>query len=508
MNEKKISHVQGKGSISHNNRLFSPKNVDRSRTANNIRYISQPISEAYAELFGKAVEEYNLKQKRSDRKIKNGYYEHLFNRKPCNIVVESANGQKSFYEDVVQIGTKDDTGVNSTDADLAKLCLDEYMKGFQERNPNFHVFNAVLHMDEATPHLHIDYIPIGHYNRGVPVQNGLAQALKEMGYGGGKDAVNRWRKSERDVLKAICISHGLEIADETFGRGYSMKVEEYKEHQDRIHAYEEKEKALEKELQPLIDAKDIADSASVKGTKMLFGGNYIVSRNDFSEIERQKKALAVQQNEVRELQNHFDKERFNIQSERDKLVEEREQIQKEHKKLDERDARLHDFEQSLYRRDSQITNKENQLMERERACTELYNSQIDLNENYESVRNSYSELEKELSVANGYKKDSELLRAKVDKLETRIKSERTEYEEQLRQKEDDITAVESELTECKEELNGLKKTIDSLRNYINKLFEIGAYMARKLSMDFKDIVNRRLDGYSLKYIFGDNGRER
>lgn len=101
-----------------------------------------------------------------------------------------------------------------------------------------------------------------------------------------------------------------------------------------------------------------------------------------------------------------------------------------------------------------------------------------------------------------------MLRAKVDRLEIRIKSERNEYEEQLRQKEDDITAVESELTECKKEISGLKKTIDSLRNYIDKLFEIGAYMAKKFRMDFENVVNRRLDGYSLKHIFGDNERER
>ena len=141
---KTISHVQGKGSISHNNRLFVPKNVDTSRTPDNIIYITKPIAEAYSELCGKAVEEYNSRQKRSDRMIKNGYYEHLFNRSPCNTVAESANGQKSFYEDVVQIGTKDDTGIKSADAETAKHCLDEYMKGFQERNPNFRVFNAVI----------------------------------------------------------------------------------------------------------------------------------------------------------------------------------------------------------------------------------------------------------------------------------------------------------------------------------------------------------------------------
>lgn len=101
MKSKTISHVQGKGSIAHNNRLFTPKNVDPSRTCNNVSYIQKPIAEAYSEIFDKAVSAYNSKQKRSDRMIKMGYYEHLFNRSPCSTVVEAANGQKSFYEDVV-----------------------------------------------------------------------------------------------------------------------------------------------------------------------------------------------------------------------------------------------------------------------------------------------------------------------------------------------------------------------------------------------------------------------
>ena len=191
---KTISHVQGKGSITHNNRKFSAKNVDDTRTKDNIVFNEQPIADAYDELFGAAVERYNEKQKRSDRKIKTSYFEHLFKRVPSQSVVTSADKRKSFYEDVVQIGTKDNTGVGTEDAAIAAGCLTIYMNGFQERNPNFRVFNAVLHMDEAIPHLHIDYIPVGHYKQGVDTQNGIAQALKEIGYGVGKDAISRWRE--------------------------------------------------------------------------------------------------------------------------------------------------------------------------------------------------------------------------------------------------------------------------------------------------------------------------
>lgn len=232
MSAKAISMPRGKGSLSHNNREFTYKNVNPDRTKFNRTYASQPLGEAYEQCFGESVKRYNEKQTRADRKIKGSYYEHLFNKPPQNFVATATTGQKSFYEQLVQIGTKDDTGVKSRDGHVAKKCLDKYMQGFSERNPNFHVFNAVMHLDEATPHLHIDYIPIGHYKRGMDVQNGMAQALKEMGYGGGEHAINRWRLAEREVLVGICRDHGIEISEPKEGRGFSLTTDEYKEQKD------------------------------------------------------------------------------------------------------------------------------------------------------------------------------------------------------------------------------------------------------------------------------------
>lgn len=172
MKYKRVSFGQGKGSITHNNRTFIANNIDKNRIADNIIFISKPVGEVYEELFGGAVERYNARQKRNDRKIHGTYYEHLFYCKPSNSVITASDKRKSFYEDVVQIGRMEDSGFGTEDFQLVAECLKEYMNGFQTRNPNFHVFNAVLHMDEATPHLHIDYIPIGHYKRGMDMQNG------------------------------------------------------------------------------------------------------------------------------------------------------------------------------------------------------------------------------------------------------------------------------------------------------------------------------------------------
>ena len=64
MSEKRISHCQGKGSLTHNNRKFNAKNVDDTRTKDNIVFVQQPIEEAYEHLFGLPLSD--TMQSRSD----------------------------------------------------------------------------------------------------------------------------------------------------------------------------------------------------------------------------------------------------------------------------------------------------------------------------------------------------------------------------------------------------------------------------------------------------------
>lgn len=268
---KSISHCQGKGSIAHNNRLFMAKNIDATRTKDNIIFIQQPIAKAYEEIFDSSVERYNEKQKRNDRKITTSYFENVFNHKPVDTVLTSTDKRKSFYEDLVQIGTMDDTNCGSKDAQTSIECLSEYIQGFTKRNPNMHVFNAVLHVDEQTPHLHIDYIPIGHYTRGIDTQNGLAQGLKEMGYTG-KNAISEWREKEREVLTEICCSHGLKISAPKKSRGYSYTVDEYKKHQEKIKKIEKQQEEKKEELKEikenLIEQKRVMEKLQMERRKI------------------------------------------------------------------------------------------------------------------------------------------------------------------------------------------------------------------------------------------------
>ncbi len=307
MKEKRISFSQGHGSLSHNNREFRANNVDASRTCNNITFISQPIAEAYEQLFGEATKRYNARQKRNDRKIQGSYYEHLFHCKPSNSVVTAADKRNSFYEDVMQIGKMEDSGVGTEDAELVAECLKEYMNGFQARNPNFYVFNAVLHMDEATPHLHIDYIPVGHYSRGQDTQNGIAQALKEMGFGIGKDAISRWRAREIEIINQICREHGIEPLPPETSRG-TLEIPEYKE---QIHKTEQLKKENEQAETQLAEIRSELEQSAKKKRKIktidevktgkTLTGKVVLSREDYDEIsELAKKQVATEKRESRE----------------------------------------------------------------------------------------------------------------------------------------------------------------------------------------------------------------
>lgn len=174
MGAKTISFPKGKGHLTHNNRDFISKNVVPERTSWNRIYMQESLEQAYEKCFGQALMDYNTTQKRKDRRKEN-YLKEIEN---------SGNKEKTFYENIVQIGKKEDTPVVDADGNLteeAKVAieiLEQYAKTFQERNPNLYLFNCVMHLDEATPHLHIDYIPVAHgYKTGMETRNSLTKAL-------------------------------------------------------------------------------------------------------------------------------------------------------------------------------------------------------------------------------------------------------------------------------------------------------------------------------------------
>ncbi len=196
----------GQGSVNHNSRAFNAKNTDPERSHLNITYCHENIKAVFHELFDEALKRYNDKQTRADRKIED-YYEKI----------RSSKQEKPFHEIILQVGNKDDMSAEGEDGQLAAAVLDEYMRGFQERNPQLRVFSAHLHMDEATPHLHIDFVPFTTGSkRGLDTRVSLKQALAAQGFKGGTRGDTEWSqwvRSEKEQLAAVMERHGIEWED-------------------------------------------------------------------------------------------------------------------------------------------------------------------------------------------------------------------------------------------------------------------------------------------------------
>ena len=201
--KRTISAMRGKGSLSHNSRQFIAENVDSSRTPLNVEYRNEDIRAVYHELFDDALARYNEKQTRKDRII-DDYYEKI----------RTGKQEKLFEELIIQIGNKDDMNASSENGQLARQMLDEYMQSFQQRNPTLRVFSAHLHMDEATPHLHIDFIPFTTSSkRGLETRVSLKKALEALGFAGGTKShteLNQWIESEKQALASIMARHDIE----------------------------------------------------------------------------------------------------------------------------------------------------------------------------------------------------------------------------------------------------------------------------------------------------------
>ena len=231
-----ISGMIGTGSLAHNRRDFIAENVDPDRVHLNICYQNENLKEVYKELFDDSVERYNV-GKRKDRQITN-YYEKI----------RQGKQEKLFHEVIFQIGNREGMAVGTTEGDLAVKVLDEYVKNFQQRNPTLHVFSCYLHQDEATPHLHIDFVPYvtGWKGKGMDTRVSLKQALKSLGFQGGNKhdtELNQWINHEKELLAEIARQHRIEW-------------EQKGTHEEHLDVYNFKKKECRKEVQALEQEKE------------------------------------------------------------------------------------------------------------------------------------------------------------------------------------------------------------------------------------------------------------
>ena len=300
--------MMGKGSVSHNTRTFSAKNVDKERTKYNVEFCHLDIKKVYHELFDDALERYNAKQKRSDRKIDN-YYEKI----------RQSKQEKLFHEVILQIGNKDDTNAKSEEGQLAKEILIEFMEDFQKRNPNLYVFSAHLHMDEETPHVHIDFVPfIRNSKRGLDTRVSLKGALAEQGFKGGTRSAtewNQWMESEKQELSRVAERYGVRWK-QLGTHNKHLSVLDY-EKQERAKEVEKLEKAV--------------SSNKAELSHIIY--QQVLAENEIEKIKLENEAVRQETTELSVTNDLLREQTDGLMENREKLMSDNKALEQHQKKL-------------------------------------------------------------------------------------------------------------------------------------------------------------------------------
>lgn len=375
--KRTISGMIGAGSLAHNRRDFMAENVSPDRVQFNICYQNENLKEVYRELFDDAVGRYNV-GKRKDRQIKN-YYEKI----------RQGKQEKLFHEVIIQIGNCEDMASGTKDGDLAVKVLNEYVNGFQKRNPTLRLFGCYLHQDEATPHLHIDFVPYvtGWKGKGMDTRVSLKQALKSLGFQGGSKhdtELNQWINHEKEVLSEIAKHHGIEW-------------EQKDTHEEHLDVYNFKKRVRKKEVQELEKEKE---SLIEKNDGL--AAEIEESRETIQSLENDKEQVMKEKELAEQRVAKTEKDLKSLEKQRERLQPIMDQVSAEIKKCGTIHTMLPKtsfFEgASTYRKKIKPTfvNMQDNIAAMTAQIKELMSEVKEWKENYKKLKQKYSQVKSEL----------------------------------------------------------------------------------------------------------------
>lgn len=219
--------------IRHNNRELTEKefnsdahkHIQREKSKYNIQIFKRDIKDVYHDLFDDALNAYNAKQKRKDRKI-DDYYKHVQKSKNLDL-------QREF---IVTVGNKADwEKLSFEEKQEVGEALERYVVDFNERHDNMTIYNAIVHLDESgAPHAHFNVVPTATgYKNGLAVQPSFRKALEQEGFGpSGKEQFKAFRNAEIHRLHEFVHEIGI---DRKAGQTNDIKdMREYKDAMEYI----------------------------------------------------------------------------------------------------------------------------------------------------------------------------------------------------------------------------------------------------------------------------------
>lgn len=371
----------GKGSVNHNTRAFIAKNVDKNRSADNVEFCQEDIKQVYHKLFDEALKRYNAKQKRKDRMIDN-YYEKIRRGKQ----------EKLFHEVIFQIGNKDDMNAKSEDGLLAKRILTEFMDEFQARNPNLYVFSAHLHMDEETPHLHIDFVPYTTGSkRGLDTRVSLKSASAAEGFTGGTRGateLNQWIASEKQELATVMERYGVEwLQKGTHEKHLSVLEFEKKERAREVAELDSQKQEIssvvaqlgeevsvkKQELKNATAEKELAEEATQRAKEerttaqrekeVLLAGNQDL-RMENTRLESRKDRLRMENHDLKQKQLQLQTDNEELEQRNDSLKSDNQVLRQKYNDLQQNNVQLEKQQNELKSHIEQMVQSE-QLLQRD-----------------------------------------------------------------------------------------------------------------------------------------------
>lgn len=455
MNHYTMSIAKGRGDLRHNNREFRPKNADPQRKDKNITLVHEDLMKVYHELFDESVIKYNDTQKRNDRKIKN-YFDKIYRSKK----------EKPFYEFIIQIGNQNDQPSEKKCEAILKEFNDMLIRDY----PSLRVFNSVIHMDESTPHLHIDFVPVGDgYKKGMEKRASFKRVLKNLG-------LSDFREFQNALffkLEQISKKHNIERVQDVAIGARRIPIQEYREIQrlaeqkindidgmsvprTSIKIYQKLNAVPQEMYEEIVkdNAYRKAQNEALTGENELLRGqlsNLKTEKNvDIYEstIEMQKKNIADLNFEIEEIRYNFNVMQKSFDNMQKKSDDENDVLQKKVDELEKGTAAL-----------------KVQISEKEKTIEHLKNQSKDL----EKMGQILSENEK---LKNDVKKLDEKVKKTEQKLvqnssETRQKLVKTEQENMNLKTENE--SLQNECKELNEQIGEMKANTHRQERFIDAM---------------------------------------
>lgn len=419
--------------------------VDFSRSDENLYLVQKDLKELYHEEFGEALKKYNDKQKRLDRKIKD-YYSHIKASKKTALQQEM----------ILQVGDKDDFSNNPENIKLANEVLKEWFDGFEERNPNLKVYNAVIHNDEASPHLHVNFVPVASgYKRGLEKQVAFDRAIIQQDPTFNKEfPFDDWREKEVQLLEKMLKERGIERKH--VGKNEYRDVNEFKAKQRELEQLRELDKEIKEQLSHIEDTKtNMAAIENIDKRKVEKGGFMGLSEKHVELSPTDYKTLieAGRQNVKLRKRNHELVTKAKAVKEREKAVDSKEQ---------ELDQRL-----------SEVVEREKEIELKQAKVDALYERQSDLNGLLERSEQENKKLREE----NG------VLKASVSRLNDVVENLRekvVDYQKRLRGAFESLTSVVKAVGMLKYDKGVYKANLTPKQgNLVDAVSEYGERWAKK-----------------------------